>query len=252
MKAKSWHQIHKYLAIVAGIFFLAWTISGIVMMTPLDWYQPSPLKSAGTPDYSQALISPAEAVKLLGADLNSPVDVVALELKTINNRPVYDIIAANVGSMLVDASKGDVVKITPEIAEQIARDAIQTQAEVQSILRIKEHSASYPFGQLPVFRILFYDHPEEIYYVTVQDGRLSQSTWLTRLRFAITSLHTFEPLRLISANDKIRQLSLIITAFLSILVALTGYYLAVLPMMRRRQRNNKPAPGKVGEEETSQ
>lgn len=252
MKAKSWHQIHKYLAIVAGVFFLVWTISGIVMMTPLEWYEPTPLKSAGAPDYSQALISPSEAVMQLEDDLNSPVEVIALELKTINSRPIYDILAANVGSKLVDAIEGDVVKITPEIAEQIAREAVQTQAEVQSILRIKEHSASYPYGQLPVFRILFYDHPGEIYYVTVQDGRVSQSTWLTRLRFSITSLHTFEPLRLISANDKIRQLSLIITAFLSILVALTGYYLAVLPMMRRRQRNNKPAPGKVGDEETSQ
>ena len=103
------------------------------MMTPLDWYEPTPLKSAGTPDYSQALISPAEAVKLLEADLKSPVDVVAFELKTINNRPVYDILAANVGSKLVDAIEGDVVKITPEIAEQIAREAVQTQAEVQSI-----------------------------------------------------------------------------------------------------------------------
>jgi len=252
LKAKSWHQIHKYLAIVAGIFFLVWTISGIIMMTPLDWYEPSPLKSAGTPDYSQALISPAEAVKVLEADLKSPVDVVAFELKTINNRPVYDILAAEVGSKLVDAIEGDVIKITPEIAEQIARDAVQTQAEVQSILRIKEHSTSYPFGQLPVFRILFYDHPGEIFYVTVQDGRVSQSTWLTRLRFAITSLHTFEPLRLISDNDKIRQLSLIVTAFLSILVALTGYYLAILPMVRRRQRNKQPASEKIVDEEISQ
>ena len=222
------------------------------MMTPIDWYEPTSLKSAGIPDYTQALISPAEAIRQLEADLNSPVDVVAFELKAINNRPVYDILAANVGSILVDAIEGDVVKITPEVAEQIAREAVQTQAEVQSILRIKEHSTSYPFGQLPVFRILFYDHPGEIYYVTVQDGRVSQSTWLTRLRFAITSLHSFEPLRLISDNDMIRQLSLIVTAFLSILVALTGYYLAILPMMRRRQRNNKPAPGKIVEEEISQ
>jgi hypothetical protein len=250
MKAKSWHQIHKYLAIVAGIFFLAWTISGIVMMTPLEWYEPTPLKSGGAPDYSLALISPAEAVEQLEGDLGSPVDAVALELKTINARPVYDILAANVGSKLVDAISGDVIKITPELAEEIAREAVQSESEVQSNLRIKEHSISYPYGQLPVFRILFYDHPGEVYYVTVQDGKVSQSNWMTRLRFAITSLHTFEPLKLISDNDKIRQVSLIVTAFLSILVAITGYYLAILPMMRRRQRKNKPTPAKNGEEES--
>jgi hypothetical protein len=236
MKVKTWHQIHKYLAIFAGLFLLAWTVSGIVMMLPVEWFEPTAMTTPERIDYSGAMISPAVAVERLEEKLGAPVEVITLELKTIQGRPIYDIIAANVGSKLIDATTGAPFQVTQKVAEQIAREAIASQAEIQSTVRIKEHNISYPFGPLPVFRIAFSDRPGMYYYVTTQDGVISQSNWLTRVRSAVVSLHTFEPVQLLTDKTGVRQGLLVVTAAVGVLVALTGYYIAILPAMRRRQR----------------
>jgi hypothetical protein len=252
MKVKTWHQIHKYLAIFAGLFLLAWTVSGIVMMLPMAWFEPTPIPTPERIDYSGAMISPAVAVERLEDKLGTPVEVITLELKTIQGRPVYDIIAANVGSKLIDAMTGAPYQVTQKVAEQIARGAVASQAEIQSTVGIKEHNISYPFGPLPVFRIVFADRPGVYYYVTTQDGVISQSNWLTRVRSAVVNLHTFEPLMLLTDKTGVRQGLLVVTAAAGVLVALTGYYIAILPALRRRQRkmNGSKVINIEGEETT--
>jgi len=249
MKRKTWHLIHKWIAIVVGVFFLMWTVTGIVMMLPARWFAPSLLKASGPADYRAASLSPAEAIKALEASLGKPVSVTWTDLRQVRETVVYEIYLADQGVYLVDASSGEMVWITPELAEGIARDRISltgedgNQAELASVERLEAHDLLYPFGNLPVYRVRFEEDGSNIYYISALDGSLSQSNQLTRLSAAITSLHTFEPVRLVTDNNLVRKGLVVLFSSIGVCTALTGYLLALLPIFPRRTKSKNVSPG---------
>jgi len=50
---------------------------------------------------------------------------------------------------------------------------------------------------------------------------------MDRIRGAIASLHTFEPIKLITKRDAVRNGLLIISSLIGIVASMTGYYLAL-------------------------
>ena len=121
--------------------------------------------------------------------------------------------------------------ITPELAEQIARDDFPSRARVLQIERADRHSFDYPWGPLPAYRIVFDDAQATVFYVSTSDGTVQRSDRSSRIRRAITSLHTFEPLKLITKRDAVRRGLLVLLSVVGVGVAGTGYYLA-LPRRR--------------------
>ena len=68
---------------------------------------------------------------------------------------------------------------------------------------------------------------------------VTHSTIATRTRAVITSLHTFEPLTLLTQRDSIRKLLLVGSAAIAVFVALTGYILAIQPILRQRAKTKR-------------
>lgn len=240
MKRKTWHLIHKWIAIVVGVFFLVWTVTGIVMMLPARWFAPSVLETTRAPNYRAASLSPAEAASALEASLGESVDVAWAGLKQVKETIVYELYLVDQGVYLVSASSGEIVWITPELAEAIARERVAmtgeegVQAQLSSIERLEAHDLLYPFGNLPVYRVQFEGDGSNLYYVSALNGSLSQSNSLARMRAAISSLHTFEPIKLFTDSDTVRKGLLVILSMVGILTSLTGYILFLLPYIRQK------------------
>jgi hypothetical protein len=239
VKSKTWRFIHKWTAIFIGVFILLWTISGLVMVLPGEWFNSKPLISSQAATYEDAIISPEEASESLGQHLGQKIEVAGMTFRSILGELYYLISLEDASTYLVNVVNGNILAITPQVAEEIGRSAIPTRAELTELERLDSHDFFYPFGPLPTYRLKFADNSRDIYYVSMIDGVISKSTSATRVRAMISSLHTFEPIVSLFNKHRTRDLLLVITSLIAIVTAITGYYLAVLPLLRKRGKNNK-------------
>lgn len=240
MSRKTWHFIHKWIAITVGVFFLVWTVSGILMILPDRWFGLVTLQSTGALNYSSITVSPAEAIHNLSVNEGKSLDVSWVTLSGIDGMPVYQIFLKDGSSHLINAVSGQLITITSQFAEQIIRDQIPTAGKAIKIEYLKSHDLLYPYGSLPVYRITIDGFHSNLFYVSPQNGVVSQSNELTRIRALISSLHTFEPVKLLSQRDAVRKGLLLLFSLVGIAAASTGYFLAVLPYFSKRSRRKKP------------
>ena len=230
MSRGTMYKVHKWMAVTVGAFILVWLISGIVMILPPPF--PAPARQRTPPlDFQEITVSPAEAVGNLGKVLKASPQVISVSLRRIADAVVYEVTVKPGGSHLIDARSGQVFMITPEVAEQIARDGFPSPARVLQIERVDRHSFAYPWGPLPAYRIVFDDDRATVSYISTSDGTVRRSDRWSRIRGAITSLHAFEPLKLITKRDAVRKGLLVLLSVVGVGVAGTGYYLA-LPRRR--------------------
>jgi len=235
MSRKSWYRIHKWIAIVLGVFLLGWTVSGIVMVLPPFWFGLTEVNAEQPISYRDAVLSPAEAITSLEQALGEPVQVKSFGLLKLHGRLVYQISIPG-DLRLVDSQTGELVELDANLAGQIVRDSLPEKNGDDRVDLVTSHSAIYPFGPLPVYRVTFPDDADS-YYVNVWNGRVSRSNAMTRLRRAIVSVHTFEPIRLLVHREALQNGALILFSLVGIATALTGYYLAILPLTKRKSNN---------------
>ncbi|MFQ5435156.1 MAG: hypothetical protein ACE5FD_09800 [Anaerolineae bacterium] len=235
MSRKTWYRIHKWFSITVGIFFLAWTGSGIVMTLPPGWFEPKEMISEAPVSYDAAVLSPAEAVAAVGEAVGKEITPDTFSLHKLNGRLLYGL---NIPGefYLVDATTGDIVQIDEALATDLV--TAQTDTAVRDAELLTKHDLRYPFGPLPVYRVDAADGADS-FYVNFWNGRVSQSTTLTRIKAAIVSLHTFEPLKLLVNREDIKNNALILFSVVGIGTALTGYYLAILPYMKKKTKSEK-------------
>jgi hypothetical protein len=233
-KVKTWYKVHKWLSVFVGVFLIAWLISGILMILPDRWFVDVPENKSVPIDYSTLTVSPAVAVEVATNSIENSPDIWQVNLKVILDTPVYQIIMNDGSWKYVDAQVGEIFKMTPSIAEQIVRvqfgldEVIALDAD-----RMTAHDISYPFGPLPVYKVAVSAKPDT-YYIVQEDGsRIFKSTWLTRARTVVTSLHDFSTLNLILNQDRVRKALLLVISMLAIATAIIGYCLA-LPRRQRR------------------
>jgi len=229
------YKIHKWIAVTVGVFILAWLVSGIVMMMPPVFFGMARGQEDRPVNFREVTVSPAEAVGELARVLGSYPDVNWVNLRRIGGAPVYHVSLKSGGPHLIDARSRQVLTITQEMAEQIARNAFPSQARILQIEIVRRHTFEYAWGPLPAYRIAFADERGTVFHVSTIDGTAQRSDRLNRIRTAIESLHTLEPLRLITERDWIRKGVLILLSVIGIGVAGTGYYLALLSRRTSRQ-----------------
>jgi hypothetical protein len=231
MSLRTIYKIHKWMAVIAGIFFLMWLISGIVMILPPLFFAPVRKLAPKSFDYRKVTVSPAEAVITLEESLEKPLQVQSVALQQIVDRAVYTIMSQHGESYLINAQSGQRFTITPEVAEQIAREYVPSQARVVQSELVNRHSFSYQWGPLPAYRLVFDSDRSTGYYVSAYEGTVRRSTLEDRLRGAIGSLHTFEPIKLITTQVVVHKGLIILLSLVGVGVAITGYYLA-LPRLK--------------------
>jgi uncharacterized iron-regulated membrane protein len=229
------YKIHKWVAVSVGLFILIWLLTGIVMILP-PLFPGSDHKQESRPlNFREATVSPAEAVNELARVLGSFPEVNWVSLRRVGDTLAYQISLKSGSSYLIDTRSRQLFTVTPEMAEQIARGESSLQTNVHQIELLRRHTFDYSWGPLPAYRISFNDEWGTVSYVSTIDGTVQRSDRRSRIRAAITSLHTFEPLTLVTERDRVRKGALLLLSFIGIGATATGYYLA-LP---RRQASRR-------------
>ena len=203
------------------------------MVAPLNFlHVPFRPRQATPIDLQEVTLSPAEALSHLSKLVDGSPRAQSIGLKKIAQSVIYEINLANGGSYLLEAQTGQLFTMTPEIAEEIARDYVSSSADVLETDLTTLHSYAYSWGPLPAFRIVFNHDPSTAYYVSVRDGNVLRSDRWSRIHGAIESLHVFQPLKLFTQRESIRKGLLVLLSAVGIGTAVTGYYLA-FPRRRR-------------------
>ncbi len=233
MSRRNLYKLHKWFALTVGVFLVTWLVSGIVMVLPELFETPTAPPPPAFLDMQEVRVTPREAVARLQQDLGETPRVLQMVLKRIVQTPVYQIAVVQRGSYLIDARSGQPFVITAETAVPIARAHAGTQAPVVENDYLTRRTFAYPWGPLPVYRIVFADHPKASYYVFTRNGTVQRSDPWSQFQNVIASLHTFHPLDLVTGWDGVRKGVLVVLGVIGIGAAATGYYLAI---PRRRSR----------------
>jgi hypothetical protein len=231
MTLRTAYKIHKWFAVTVGAFIALWLISGIVMVLPPLFSAEVPMAAPRPLDVRGVTVTPAEAAEVLSKDLGRPLQVDSVTLRRVGGATVYEVMAGSAGPHLIDARAGRVFTITPEVAEEVARERFPSVGRVVERDQVSRHTLEYPWGSLPAHRIVFDLDPAVPYYVSATNGAVVRSDRWTRFQGVMGSLHTFEPLKLITTSERARKGLLVLLSVVGIGVAGTGYYLA-LPRRR--------------------
>jgi len=188
---------------------------------------PDPVWTPPAVDFRSVTLSPAAAIANLEKVFGKDLEVDRMNLRRLHDTVVYEVGLKSGGSHQINAVSGQVFTMTPELAEQIVRDTFPTQARVLQIDRIGRYTYSYQWGPLPAYEIVLENEPSAAYYVSVQEGTVRRSDRWNRIQGALASLHTFQPLKLVTTRDPFRRGLLVIVAIVGLAVAITGYCLAL-------------------------
>jgi uncharacterized iron-regulated membrane protein len=222
------YKVHKWLGISAGLFIVLWFISGLVMILPKASTQSGGTKSDGV-NFEEYTLSPAEALRRLSEAQKEPAKIVSLNLIRLRGSLAYKINAHSNRIYLVDARSGQIVTITRETAEQLARDDLATGAPIVEVSLVTTPGLPYGWGPLPVYRVVFDDSQKTISFVSLNDGRVRRTNRWGRLRDWIIHLHTLQTLNV--GQEGLRKSLLWVLSLLGLAAIAAGYYL-VLPARR--------------------
>ena len=225
----TFRSLHKWIGISIGIIVLVWLVSGIWILLPTSYQQNW---EDGFSQWPAAAITPAEAVAV--ASGHTPERVRNINMWAVAGRLFYRISLKDGPVQLVDATTGQSVTITPDLAERIARAIfVMPEAAVDTVERVDRYSMRYAAGPLPAMRVVFADGNKTVVYVGEADGAVLGGGTSHRIRSIVAGLHTFYPLRvLVSARGE--KGALILAGVITIVGVLTGYWLALPGRWRRR------------------
>ena len=222
-----WITVHKWTGIGLGAVVIVWVVSTFALL--LDHESSVPPPAPG--QLSALVISPAEAIRR-SALPEDTARVTGLSLQPLGDRVVWRVQRRRRPGVLVDGETGDPVIITSDLAAAVARRT--TSGLVTSVTVQETHSADYPAGRVPVYRVDLADGRSA--FVATSDGSVVVRYRGFWSRTRIGDLHTFDPMRLLPRGNEIRVGSLLLTGTISLLLSATGFvlwYLRLRPFRRR-------------------
>jgi uncharacterized iron-regulated membrane protein len=226
---RRWYAAHRWLGIVVGLQLVAWSAGGVIFSThAIDWVRSERGKRAASPNQiplERVRVSPADAVRSAGI---APVHV---ELRTLLERPVYEVKGIS-DSALVDAESGVVVSpLTEAAAVAIARTDREGSPAVIAVQKIERDSPIEYRGQpLPAWCISFGDAETTHVYVDARTGviRARRNSAWRRYDF-FWMLHTMD----YRGRDDFNHPLLVAFAATGLVAVLSGWALWVVRFIRR-------------------
>lgn len=231
MNRRALGKVHRWIFIFTGAFIVVWLVSGILMAMPSYWFGPTNHYENPSFDFRTALVSPAEAIGRLGLQGIGAGDIKHVKLRQVRDELLYSVRLANGNTHLVSARSGAPFSFSQELVVDVIRTTFRIDSPVQEITRMMEHDMTYPWGNLPAWRIRFAYNPSHTYLLEEGSLRVFRSSPVTRLRTAITSLHDFTPITLVTSDDRVRKGLLIGISSIALLGTLIGVLLT-LPRKR--------------------
>lgn len=231
MNYRRLHSLHRWIFIFVGIFMVTWLLSGIFMAMPRDWFGPTAHYQNPPASFRGAVISPAAAIDHLERHTGQHANITNVRLRRIDGDVLYAIRLKNGDEQLINAATGQYFQFTPELATSIIRKSFKVTTPLAEIRKLDSHDRDYPWGNLPAYRLSFEDEGSATYMLAEKDLNMFRSSAMTRVRAAITSLHEFEPVKLISDNKWARKGLLIFIGIIGLAGAVIGVYLT-LPRKR--------------------
>jgi hypothetical protein len=228
-------KLHEWIGFAIGVIFVVWLVSGVVMMFPQG--NRAPYEGPYGPiDFTAAVVTPEEAVRIAsGAAESAPLPAArGIRFGRIEDRLVYKVGVGEEALRMVDARTGDIVTITKERAERMARAEFATDADIVDLRFTEDRDPWYQHAPLPVWRIEFDDARRSISYVATIDGSIRRSDRITRLKGAIVGTHTFDTLG-IAGLLGLKVPLLVLASIIGLLSVVTGYYLSVTMFARKRR-----------------
>lgn len=213
-------KLHRWIAYGLGVLVVLWVVTGVIMMFP----PPPTIRTVGGPtiDPSAAVRSPSEALQAL-PETARPVRSVGLI--DLDGRLVYDFVARGGAHILVDASTATRVMLSDSLAASLLRARISDSSVAINVRQITEYDQNYRFGVLPAFRAQLNDAAHTIVHVAA-DGSITSTSSRSRMRAVMAALHEFQLPGAVIPN-RARKLLLLGASALTIILALTGYILAL-------------------------
>jgi hypothetical protein len=231
-------KTHKWLAVGVGLFTFFWFLTGIVMILPLlrDTQPPSVAQQGEAPardshPYRQVAVSVPQAIAAAEAAAGHPLPVTSVSFRALPGRLAYEIGTNGAGVFLINSVDGARVVITPELAGQIAADALQQTAAWRTPVLLREHTSEYKHPSLPAYRLEADDAQHTVYYISAQTGEVLQgSTRLGRLRGMLVGIHTFGFLRP-QMDNRAANLTLAGFAAAGLLMSVFGMWILGLQLL---------------------
>lgn len=227
-------KFHRYFALVLGVMFFIWIVSGVMMMLP----EPTPgalvPREQPKADFTTVAVAPAELIRNFRNHRGAGVEINRIVLRAFRGRPVYEVWPRGEQASLWDPVSGALITITPRMAELIVRDHVREDVGAATIGRIEKHTIIYPWGPLPAYRLEFENGRGTIAYVSVANGSVTFTDWRKQLWFALAGLHEFAPLDILFGDSDVRRPVLMIVSLLTLIIVFTGYYMEFFTRSKRR------------------
>ena len=223
-------RVHKWAALLAGLQFVIWTVSGAAMalMPP----EPAAQPAAAPGRWPDQVIAPHRLQQIASGS-----DMRGFELRPLLNSFVYVVEGAG-GSRLIDAASGRLVVIDAGTALAIA-EAGHGGGSATAVSRIERPTFETRKHAAPLWRVDFADGEGTSLYVAATTGAIVErrnDAW--RVRDFFWMLHCMDYAARVSFNHPLIVAAAIATLWLS----LSGCLL-VLKTRRRTKPARRPAGG---------
>ncbi|MDB4915898.1 MAG: hypothetical protein JWM95_3542 [Gemmatimonadetes bacterium] len=224
---------HKWIGVVVGVPLLFLAGSGIVSLIPGSQQSVAVAVTPNPINWTAVIVSPAQAGHLAAGGLDTMVRSMAL--RRIRDTVTYVVRLKNNAAAFVNASTGQVFRMTDSLASKIASTGLGAKA-VEHVVRVGARPAGYR-GALPAWHVVFDDGAGTEAYVVDATGDVVRSSQSDRFRERlIQNLHSFAPLDETPGKLHVRKGVLMATCIAVIVYVFLGFWLALPKRIRGSSR----------------
>ena len=222
---------HRWLGFLIGVQVLLWVIGGLIMSSlKLHEVRGQHLAAPEVPVQLQAQELGLPLKQLL-AQLEAPVSQVTLtEFLT---RPVYQV-TTDSGVQMIDAGTGAALSpISQEQALLVAKADYSGDSPLADVRWVTEPGSEYRGRDLPLWRVGINDDLNTALYIDPDTGAVvARRNRLWRIFDFVWMLHIMD----YQEREEINHPLLIIAAATALLFSISGAYLLIASLQRRRAR----------------
>ena len=228
-------QIHRWLALILGLQFLLWALSGFYMVVvSIDTIHGDMLVKNMSPPIGPDVLHSGSMGEILARHPGAR----KINLKTMMGRPVFVVYQDKAVAVFDAASGAGLSPITKQLAAQIASYHYAGSAAIAHVELI-EHDppGEIKYSPLPAWRIDFDDVWGSSFYVDAQSGRfITRRHTLWRIFDFLWMLHIMD----YDEREDVNNILLQVFSLASIALSLSGfwylYYRLKTAKSRRRGR----------------